>query len=410
MSDANVPQGSSDPAGAVGPGESTAEVPERDLGDAPGGAGAGGSRLRPDAEVRPSGSAERAAASGGITDPPTPGHAPVRHVGPPPQGGPAGPPGPAVPQHATSGNFEIDTHQLDPAEDRRAERRVAITFVLTVVATFAFIGAYIFMKIHNDSYGSYQNYVLGSTLAVALFAFGTGQILWAKQLIPHEYAVQDRHDGASSREEREALEETFLAGADQLGIGRRHLARRTLLLAAGVFPLSGVVLLRDLGPAPEKKLRHTAWRKGSYLVDVETKQRVKLGDLRVGAIRTVLPEKFDELTEEDWATSPTILLRLRAGEDRPLKGRENWGVDGHVAYSKICTHAGCPTSLYETQTQHLLCPCHQSTFKVTEGCKVIFGPAARALPQLPISVDNEGYFLAEGDYREPVGPSFWERG
>ena len=85
-------------------------------------------------------------------------------------------------------------------------------------------------------------------------------------------------------------------------------------------------------------------------------------------------------------------------------------VGGHVAYSKICTHAGCPTSLFETQTAHLLCPCHQSTFKVDQGCKVIFGPAARALPQLPIAVDPNGYFFAQSDYLEPVGPSFWERG
>lgn len=379
--------------GALSPDVGTIEGYSTDAEASPGGVEGGGAVLRPGVPIAGGNQARS-----------------VRHVGPPPQGGPGGPVGPVAGQQMTSDNYEIDTPQLDPAEDRRAERRVAFAFLLSVVATIAFIGAYIFMDIHTASYGSWLNYVLGGTLALTLFAFGAGQILWAKQLIPHEYAVQDRHDGASPPEERAALEETFFKGADQLGIARRPLARRTLLLAAGVFPLSGVVLLRDLGPAPEKTLRTTAWRKGNYLVDVETKQRIKLGDLRIGAILTVLPEHFDELPEIDWATAPTILLRVRPGENRPLKGRENWGVGDHVAYSKICTHAGCPTSLYETQTQNLLCPCHQSTFKVTEGCRVVFGPAARGLPQLPIAVDNEGFFFAQSDYLEPVGPSFWERG
>jgi ubiquinol-cytochrome c reductase iron-sulfur subunit len=94
----------------------------------------------------------------------------------------------------------------------------------------------------------------------------------------------------------------------------------------------------------------------------------------------------------------------------PLPERENWGVDGILAYSKICTHVGCPISLWEQQTHHLLCPCHQSTFDLADNGKVIFGPAARALPQLPIAVDEEGYLIATSDFTEPVGPSFWERG
>jgi ubiquinol-cytochrome c reductase iron-sulfur subunit len=41
---------------------------------------------------------------------------------------------------------------------------------------------------------------------------------------------------------------------------------------------------------------------------------------------------------------------------------------------------------------------------------VLFGPAARPLPQLPLTVDSEGYLAALHDFDEPVGPSFWERG
>jgi ubiquinol-cytochrome c reductase iron-sulfur subunit len=104
-----------------------------------------------------------------------------------------------------------------------------------------------------------------------------------------------------------------------------------------------------------------------------------------------------------------ILLRMEPDDITPAPGRENWSVDGIVCYSKICTHVGCPISLNERTTHHLLCPCHQSTFDLADGGRVVFGPAARPLPQLPIKVDSEGYLVAQSDFNEPVGPSFWER-
>jgi ubiquinol-cytochrome c reductase iron-sulfur subunit len=100
---------------------------------------------------------------------------------------------------------------------------------------------------------------------------------------------------------------------------------------------------------------------------------------------------------------------MEPDEITPGPGRENWSVDGIVGYSKICTHVGCPISLYERTTHHLLCPCHQSTFDLADSGRVVFGPAARALPQLPLTVDDEGYLVARSDFTEPVGPSFWER-
>jgi ubiquinol-cytochrome c reductase iron-sulfur subunit len=103
-------------------------------------------------------------------------------------------------------------------------------------------------------------------------------------------------------------------------------------------------------------------------------------------------------------------MRLDPQKMKVSAGRETWHHDGIVAYSKICTHVGCPVALYEQQTHHLLCPCHQSTFDLTQECKVIFGPAGHALPQLPITVDAEGFLVAQSDFLEPVGPSYWERG
>ena len=109
------------------------------------------------------------------------------------------------------------------------------------------------------------------------------------------------------------------------------------------------------------------------------------------------------------AKAAVILIRLNPDDIKVQKAKD-WGVDGIVAYSKICTHVGCPVGLYEQQTHHLLCPCHQSTFDLTEDCKVIFGPAKRPLPQLQITVDDEGYLVAPEGFHEAVGPSFWERG
>jgi ubiquinol-cytochrome c reductase iron-sulfur subunit len=116
-----------------------------------------------------------------------------------------------------------------------------------------------------------------------------------------------------------------------------------------------------------------------------------------------------ELIQEK-AKAAVILVKMKPEDITPVEERENWGVEGILCYSKICTHVGCPISLWEQQTHHLLCPCHQSTFDLADNGKVIFGPAARALPQLPLMLDDEGYLVAQSDFLEPVGPSYWERG
>jgi ubiquinol-cytochrome c reductase iron-sulfur subunit len=92
---------------------------------------------------------------------------------------------------------------------------------------------------------------------------------------------------------------------------------------------------------------------------------------------------------------------------QPVKGRETWSPQGFVAYSKICTHAGCPVGLYQAQLHELLCPCHQSNFDVLSGARPLFGPAAVALPQLPLRITPDGFLAATGDFSEPVGPYFW---
>jgi ubiquinol-cytochrome c reductase iron-sulfur subunit len=295
---------------------------------------------------------------------------------------------------------------LDPREDKFSELLVAGLFALATIATLWVCIAYFVIDAHAKL-GLYMNFALGGGLAIALLAVGAGFVLWAKRLLPHDKAVQERHHPYSPEEEELLAEETFLKGVTTMGLGSRKILRRSLLGAVAILPLPAVILLKDLGPLPQKKLRHSGWKAGDRLVDVDTKLPIKLGDLGIGGIKTVMPEGFSSTEEE--ALAPTMLIRFAPGEIRSKKERA-WSKNDHVAYSKICTHAGCPISLYEQQTHHLLCPCHQSTFDMANNANVIFGPAARPLPQLKLDVDAEGYFIAKADYAEPVGPSFWERG
>ena len=173
---------------------------------------------------------------------------------------------------------------------------------------------------------------------------------------------------------------------------------------------SFVVLLRDTGPLPEDALSTTVWKAGTRLTLDPTGEPVKAENLTIGSIVHIMPEGIEETEHvlDERAKAAVLLVRLNPTD--LAAESEGGSYEGILAYSKICTHMGCPVALYEQQTHHLLCPCHQSTFDLTDNCKVIFGPARRPLPQLPITVDEEGYLVAKEGFSEAVGPSFWERG
>ena len=203
-----------------------------------------------------------------------------------------------------------------------------------------------------------------------------------------------------------------MAGGDASQLARRPLIKYMLGGALGLFALPlGLQLAGSLGPLPHAELSTTFWRKGMRLVRDPELTPIKASDVTIGSVFPVMPEGIDKSHDflEEKGKAAVLLMRLNPDDIKIAKERD-WGHDGIVAYSKICTHVGCPVGLYEQQTHHLLCPCHQSTFDVTEDCKVIFGPAHRPLPQLKITVDTEGYLVADSAFREAVGPSFWERG
>ncbi len=300
-------------------------------------------------------------------------------------------------------------NELDPAAARASERKVAGLFLLAVVAVVAFFGVYWFapFTFGVEKGNVYFTPMLGLSMALALFGIGAGAVVWAKELMVDEEAVQERHPFGSSPEDRKATALAFQQGARDSGLPRRSLLRNSALLGGGALALLPVPLLFGLGPYAHKErvLEHTAWKKGVRLIR-QNGTPVKLGDLQIGAVESVFP---DVPRGTKIADSPALLIRMRPEALVPMEGREDWSVDGHIVYSSVCTHLGCPVKLYEQQTHNLLCPCHQSTFNAAHGAKVKFGPAARPLPQLAISVDPEGYFFAQGDFNEPIGPSYWER-
>jgi ubiquinol-cytochrome c reductase iron-sulfur subunit len=310
---------------------------------------------------------------------------------------------------------------------KHAERLVAVLFVIAFFAGVGFIAAYVGLEIGVSTIPKGANPVvavlrsnmaLGTSLAIALLALGAGSVIWVRHLTPNIEIAEERHDLRSDPEERKAFQREFAEGAAISQVTRRPLVRRTLLLATAPLALAPLVLLRDLGPLPQTVLRHTVWKKGLRAVTLGGLRPLTPADISTpGSLITVIPEGFQN-DDDALAKAGVILIKFAPGElhiptnynSGTLVSTMNWTVDNIVAYSKICTHVGCPVALYEQTTHHILCPCHQSTFDAANGANVIFGPAARALPQLPLMLTSEGYIAAASDFTQPVGPSFWERG
>ncbi|WP_327246843.1 cytochrome bc1 complex Rieske iron-sulfur subunit [Streptomyces sp. NBC_01320] len=307
---------------------------------------------------------------------------------------------------------------IDERAAKRSERTVALLFLLSMVATVGFIASYVIFPVDKIVYiwpfghVSALNFSLGLTLGVALFTIGAGAVHWARTLMSDVEVADDRHAIAAEPEVKAKVLADFAAGAEESAFGRRKLIRNTMFGALALVPLSGVVLLRDLGPLPEKKLRNTLWAKGKQLINMNTMEPLRPEDVAVGSLTFAMPEGLEEDAHDfqtQIAKAALMIIRIQPENIKDKRERE-WAHEGIVAFSKICTHVGCPISLYEQQTHHVLCPCHQSTFDLSDGARVIFGPAGHALPQLRIGVNAEGNLEALGDFEEPVGPAFWERG
>jgi quinol---cytochrome c reductase iron-sulfur subunit len=330
------------------------------------------------------------------------------------------------------------------AREKRIVRMISFLFTLAGLLGLGFLIAYIWWPWHYQAgfnAGKLYTPVLGLTMGLMLACVGVAMIVWGKKLLPEEISVQERHDGGSPADERKLTGQTMLNMVDELGVKRRPLLGIAAL--AGMAPI-GAVLLAPLvggliknphaGPNGDP-LAQTAWKPGPdgqpIALARDDGTLVQPADVSVGGQMTVFPAVFDANgvfsgSSNENADSPTLLIHLRDTDANTLRANLGhvpvnndlpWG--NFVAYSKICTHAGCPASLYEQQTNRLLCPCHQSQFNIVDNATPIFGPATRPLPMLPLAVDpatgnfvagtQRGNTIVGSDFKVPIGPGYWER-
>lgn len=317
---------------------------------------------------------------------------------------------------------------VDPKAAKRAERQVAAMFALAAVLILAAVVAYVVIPVDAGvnipllgAIGA-LNVAMGLSLGLGILLIGLGAIHWARKLMPGNEVVTMRHEMRSGPEERQAAIDAFDRGLADSGFASRPIIRRTLIGALVLLPLPLIVILRDLytappgAPSPVEQLRNTIWDTDVRIVTDVSLNPLRPEDVPVGGLVAAVPENLLEVEEEVGnlnarAKAAIILVRMAPDEivSQQAPPGETWDYEGVLAFSKICTHVGCPIALYEQRTHHLLCPCHQSTFDLADAGNVVFGPAARQMPQLPIAVDSEGYLVASSDFQQPVGPSFWSR-
>ncbi|RKS04540.1 menaquinol-cytochrome c reductase iron-sulfur subunit precursor [Nocardiopsis sp. Huas11] len=324
-----------------------------------------------------------------------------------------------------------ETHQRSEEQQRRGEKLASLWFVIAFLGGVGFLVSYFVFgadEIGDPLIGQYSNALLGGTLTLSLFGIGAGMTVWARNVMPH-YEVASPYDELPSVEkEKGSFSAFFMQGADESGFTRRPLMRRTLIAAMLPLGIAPIVLLRDTGPLPGDKLKVTPWADGRRMVVEGTHREIRPEDLEedpygmISALPLMHEEDYGEnvhyphgISLNDQAKSVILLIKMPQDEngevewgEQMTEERRNWTHNGIIAYSKICTHVGCPAALYERTTHRILCPCHQSTFDAADAAEVVFGPAHRPLPQLPIGVDSEGYLVSTGDFSEAPGPTFWD--
>ncbi|MEZ0363350.1 ubiquinol-cytochrome c reductase iron-sulfur subunit [Mycobacterium sp. pUA109] len=338
--------------------------------------------------------------------------------------------------------------------EKRAERQVALWFLLGGGFGLALLLVFLFWPWeypHADK-GNSALYPLttplyGVTFGLSVLAIAIGAVLFVKKFIPEEISIQERHDGSSPEIHRKTVAANLTDALEGSTIRRRKLIGMSLGIGFGAFGLGTLVAFAGgLIKNPWKPVVDTAegkkavlWTSGwtprypgetIYLARATGKHlgapfvKIRASDIDAGGMETVFPwresdgdgttpESHEKLNEIMMGVrNPVMLIRIRPADMPKVvkrKGQESFNFGDLFAYTKICSHLGCPSSLFEQQTYRILCPCHQSQFDALHFAKPVFGPAARALAQLPITIDTDGYLVANGDFAEPVGPAFWER-
>jgi ubiquinol-cytochrome c reductase iron-sulfur subunit len=338
--------------------------------------------------------------------------------------------------------------------EKRSERLVAYWLLLGGLSGLALLLVFIFWPWEYKPFGSEGQFLYslatplyGLTFGLSILAIGVGAVLFQKKFIPEEISVQDRHDGRSPEVARVTIAANLTDSLEGSTIKRRKLIGLSMGIGLGAFGAGTLVaFIGGLIKNPWKPVVPTAngkeavlWTSGwtprfhgetiylaraTGLPGSSPFVKMRPEDIDAGGMETVFPwresdgdgtttESEHKLTEIAMGVrNPVMLIRIKPADIHRVvkrKGQESFNFGELFAFTKVCSHLGCPSSLYEQQTYRILCPCHQSQFDALHFAKPIFGPAARALAQLPITIDKDGYLVANGNFIEPVGPAFWER-
>ena len=338
--------------------------------------------------------------------------------------------------------------------EKRASRTVAYWLLFGGLSGLALLLVFLFWPWEFVPYGAEGEriYTLatplyGLTFGLSILSIGIGAVLFQKKFIPEEITIQERHDGASPEIHRKTIVANLTDALEGSTIKRRKLIGLSMGIGLGAFGLGTLVaFMGGLIKNPWKPVVPTAegkkavlWTSGwtprfhgetIYLARAtgipgeSPFVKMRAEDIDAGGMETVFPwresdgdgttvESSHHLFEVAMGVrNPVMLIRIKPQDMKKVvkrQGQESFNFGELFAYTKVCSHLGCPSSLYEQQTYRILCPCHQSQFDALHFARPIFGPAARALAQLPITIDKDGYLVANGDFIEPVGPAFWER-
>jgi len=297
-----------------------------------------------------------------------------------------------IPESGRAADQEMESESQMDRHERWGTLFVLCFFIVAVLGGVGFVIAY-WMGVTSTA-------VLGGTLALFFGGMGVTLVLWARWWMSHKEAVEPRHVLQSPPSEQEDEAAAFCGGAHE--VRRRRLLKWMGLTGVGVLVAMVVSLMRSLGLSPDLSLYSRIWKGGQRLVTLDGKP-VSLSSLEPGSTVTVFPE--DQVGSE---RSQTVLIRVKEQLLQLPAERASWAPGGYVAYSRVCTHAGCPVGEFEAEQSLLLCPCHQSTFDVLRAAAPTGGPAARPLPQLPLYVDADGTLRAGGGFTSPPGPGFWD--
>jgi ubiquinol-cytochrome c reductase iron-sulfur subunit len=279
---------------------------------------------------------------------------------------------------------------------RGAERTVLVALLGTVVAAAGFIVLYVALP---------DTQLLGLCLGLAFVCLAVGSIVAGKKVVPQETTIEEREE-LGDRETQEEVVGIVRRGGE--GVSRRGMLLGAAGAAGAAVGAAAIVPAASLGPRVDARLHRSPWRAGRRVVDADGAP-LTVADIEIGGFRTGFPEG----ATRDELGSPLILVKLEPGEVE-LPAEQQVGMpSGILGFSKICPHAGCAVSMYRhplyeptTPKPALVCPCHYSTFDVRRGGELIFGPAGRALPRLPLRVNAEDELVADGDYLDAYGPSW----